>query len=102
MCVLFFFLMIRRPPGSTRTDTLFPYTTLFRSHATVLEVDDREAARRGVAPHHRAVVPGRQACGLQLEVILVRPEPGDGVIRRFVADDALGDDIRLIDRKSVV
>src|SRR3546814_14250257 len=26
------FLMIRRPPRSTRTDTLFPYTTLFRSH----------------------------------------------------------------------
>src|SRR3546814_10341867 len=32
MHVLFFFLMIRRPPRSTRTDTLFPYTTLFRSH----------------------------------------------------------------------
>src|SRR3546814_5366667 len=30
---LFFFLMIRRPPRSTRTDTLFPYTTLFRSDA---------------------------------------------------------------------
>src|SRR3546814_15514807 len=29
--VFFFFLMIRRPPRSTRTDTLFPYTTLFRS-----------------------------------------------------------------------
>src|SRR3546814_13703676 len=29
----FFFLMIRRPPRSTRTDTLFPYTTLFRSAA---------------------------------------------------------------------
>src|SRR3546814_18536746 len=28
-----FFLMIRRPPRSTRTDTLFPYTTLFRSQA---------------------------------------------------------------------
>src|SRR3546814_12760217 len=28
-----FFLMIRRPPRSTRTDTLFPYTTLFRSKA---------------------------------------------------------------------
>src|SRR3546814_7731195 len=28
---LFFFLIIRRPPISTRTDTLFPYTTLFRS-----------------------------------------------------------------------
>src|SRR3546814_2070786 len=32
MC-FFFFLMIRRPPRSTRTDTLFPYTTLFRSGA---------------------------------------------------------------------
>src|SRR3546814_13180287 len=30
-----FFLMIRRPPRSTRTDTLFPYTTLFRSHPIV-------------------------------------------------------------------
>src|SRR3546814_14823222 len=29
--LLFFFLMIRRPPRSTRTDTLVPYTTLFRS-----------------------------------------------------------------------
>src|SRR3546814_15745557 len=29
--VYFFFLRIRRPPRSTRTDTLFPYTTLFRS-----------------------------------------------------------------------
>src|SRR3546814_1056592 len=28
----FFFLIIRRPPRSTRTDTLFPYTTLFRSN----------------------------------------------------------------------
>src|SRR3546814_6012032 len=30
--ICFFFLMIRRPPRSTRTDTLFPYTTLFRAH----------------------------------------------------------------------
>src|SRR3546814_19966959 len=29
--ITFFFLMIRLPPRSTRTDTLFPYTTLFRS-----------------------------------------------------------------------
>src|SRR3546814_1771232 len=34
--------MIRRPPRSTRTDTLFPYTTLFRSRP-----DDRRAHRRG-------------------------------------------------------
>src|SRR3546814_13525723 len=39
----FFFLMIRRPPRSTRTDTLFPYTTLFRSdnNAQILSRDRR-------------------------------------------------------------
>src|SRR3546814_6938060 len=40
LCVLvslFFFLMIRRPPRSTRTDTLFPYTTLFRSPTCATE-----------------------------------------------------------------
>src|SRR3546814_12306568 len=37
-CV-FFFLMIRRPPRSTRTDTLFPYTTLFRSGLVAMTVD---------------------------------------------------------------
>src|SRR3546814_5425840 len=34
MYILIFFLMIRRPPRSTRTDTLCPYTTLFRSAPT--------------------------------------------------------------------
>src|SRR3546814_15492268 len=40
--LIFFFLMIRRPPRSTRTDTLFPYTTLFRSEGidAVEAVDD--------------------------------------------------------------
>src|SRR3546814_6379538 len=50
--LLFFFLMIRRPPRSTRTDTLFPYTTLFRSPALALEhgaalVGDEPAAMAG-------------------------------------------------------
>src|SRR3546814_19318826 len=48
-----FFLMIRRPPRSTRTDTLFPYTTLFRSRffAKQLQASDNARAylqRRGV------------------------------------------------------
>src|SRR3546814_15209889 len=54
----FFFLMIRRPPRSTRTDTLFPYTTLFRS-IVAGGSDDRqriagggEAAEIGVARAH--------------------------------------------------
>src|SRR3546814_17323332 len=34
--IYFFCLMIRRPPRSTRTDTLFPYTTLFRSVPSVI------------------------------------------------------------------
>src|SRR3546814_18591752 len=38
MCFCFF-LMIRRPPRSTRTDTLFPYTTLFRSFRDFLVAD---------------------------------------------------------------
>src|SRR3546814_16190667 len=33
LCCRSFFFMIRRPPRSTRTDTLFPYTTLFRSRS---------------------------------------------------------------------
>src|SRR3546814_10429096 len=35
--IFFFYLRVRRPPGSTRTDTLFPYTTLFRSDPKALQ-----------------------------------------------------------------
>src|SRR3546814_21127342 len=41
--------MIRRPPRSTRTDTLFPYTTLFRSHAALRIVHDRPGCHGCVA-----------------------------------------------------
>src|SRR3546814_12228846 len=40
IAVLFFFLKIRRPPRSTRTDTLFPYTTLFRSEERHVEGEE--------------------------------------------------------------
>src|SRR3546814_1568429 len=42
-----FFLMIRRPPRSTRTDTLFPYTTLFRSYAvcTIAEIPETRSQK---------------------------------------------------------
>src|SRR3546814_16654786 len=47
----FFFLMIRRPPRSTRTDTLFPYTTLFRSvvHEGNAQIAAEEVAAIGAA-----------------------------------------------------
>src|SRR3546814_2178757 len=52
--------MIRRPPRSTRTDTLFPYTTLFRSHSRPAE--QRLAPHAGDHRDHRrwpSVVPRR-------------------------------------------
>src|SRR3546814_13275299 len=54
---LVFFLMIRRPPRSTRTDTLFPYTTLFRS--------DRVRRPEPAAIRVHWMVPGGQSgCGV--------------------------------------
>src|SRR3546814_3212094 len=45
--------MIRRPPRSTRTDTLFPYTTLFRSHPTTRERRRHRRSARTKAPVRR-------------------------------------------------
>src|SRR3546814_3962674 len=48
--------MIRRPPRSTRTDTLFPYTTLFRSDLTVarfVRLQRRGVVRRDIARRDR-------------------------------------------------
>src|SRR3546814_15017952 len=52
--VVFFFLMIRRPPRSTRTDTLFPYTTLFRSTASQCLGLTGGRRRRGCAAVRRS------------------------------------------------
>src|SRR3546814_2976966 len=59
--------MIRRPPSSTRTDTLFPYTTLFRSR--VQRPDGRRGARSDDA--------GRDAGGHRLLEQLGRARPRD-------------------------
>src|SRR3546814_3661966 len=48
--------MIRRPPRSTRTDTLFPYTTLFRSRVEIVSEKD-EASYRTILDRH-GVDPG--------------------------------------------
>src|SRR3546814_9887904 len=64
---MLFFLMIRRPPRSTRTDTLFPYTTLFRSDVASFHTDPlstnndrvknvRKLARRSFRAEHRQFV----------------------------------------------
>src|SRR3546814_5799512 len=46
--------MIRRPPRSTRTDTLFPYTTLFRSHDGSTAVERTAAGEPAVVVHRHA------------------------------------------------
>src|SRR3546814_3094260 len=46
-CCILFFLIIRRPPRTTRTDTLFPYTTLFRSADLLREQCHRQPRRVG-------------------------------------------------------
>src|SRR3546814_8489457 len=58
--------MIRRPPRSTRTDTLFPYTTLFRSHSLAvfpLYRPDRRTALPAFGNHIERGVPLRFKAG---------------------------------------
>src|SRR3546814_7407397 len=52
--ILFFFLMIRRPPRSTRTDTLFPYTTLFKrgKENGRLQAPRRQLEEFGISARH--------------------------------------------------
>src|SRR3546814_20579561 len=71
--------MIRRPPRSTRTYTLFPYTTLFRS-LHVLALGQREVQRdrrlRRADDERHLVVP-RQQAKLLGEVVAEQVRPGD-------------------------
>src|SRR6056297_472914 len=60
--VFFFFLMIRRPPRSTRTDTLFPYTTLCRSRPR-RGAPHRVLLGQGGVGRHRRTRPPRSAGG---------------------------------------
>src|SRR3546814_13687731 len=62
--MIVFFLMIRRPPRSTRTDTLFPYTTLFRSSFTEFRFCSSIAA--GESGHACRPRSGRNALDLAL------------------------------------
>src|SRR3546814_10303685 len=79
----FFFLKIRRPPSSTRTDTLFPYTTLFRS--------GRHPTRRGRISTHR-----RRDQTQVGSYLMMHEAPFDHQPRRYSAahEDALIEDMR--------
>src|SRR3546814_17538018 len=73
--------MIRRPPISTRTDTLFPYTTLFRSDPGAVphhHHDRRDLVRNGRAhrtPRRLRVVGPRPRAGRPCHRLRARPRP---------------------------
>src|SRR3546814_19427359 len=73
--LFFFFLMIRRPPRSTRTDTLFPYTTLFRSHPLAGAVRDKlDFLNASTCDNHHGddaeVTPKKGVDGDELKIIV--------------------------------
>src|SRR3546814_7893336 len=58
--IVLFFLRIRRPPRSTRTDTLFPYTTLFRSPAQVAQRYSGAQRPESIVPQSRRALVQRR------------------------------------------
>src|SRR3546814_15994720 len=90
--------MIRRPPRSTRTDTLFPYTTLFRSdvgHRPVADLAVRRVAAVAQRVDHRvlemrAPPPGDEAVRLVVPTLVLQERCGRlGVAALHVADGAV-------------
>src|SRR3546814_15253217 len=78
--------MSRRPPRSTRTDTLFPYTTLFRSAHALSGTDSRGGTRRA---GRRRRQPPALSHALQAAAELRRPRQSRrGALRRLPGGDA--------------
>src|SRR3546814_11713328 len=99
--------MIRRPPRSTRTDTLFPYTTLFRSDAVLGEAriggGAGEAVERGLAAHRFLGAPAAEGLAPGIGARDRGGDAGEGVgalDRHVGAKGEAGP--RILDRKSVV
>src|SRR3546814_18008230 len=81
---MFFFLRIRRPPRSTRTDTLFPYTTLFRSMISKRQAT--KSSRSSSLESRPAKIPSRSPA-------TIRISPTDGMVGdrlRSGDDDGVG------------
>src|SRR3546814_14589466 len=77
--------MIRRPPRSTRTDTLFPYTTLFRSNGGVLiGGTSRSAMAEPTSANRSARLAGRSAVNAALgERVRMASGPALSILPRF-------------------
>src|SRR3546814_8107041 len=73
--------MIRRPPRSTRTDTLFPYTTLFRSAVGLARNAEPQIARDLA---HHAFLESAQGKAQEVELVLRRREQEIALIARRI------------------
>src|SRR3546814_1530965 len=95
--------MIRRPPRSTRTDTLFPYTTLFRSqrkqdsNSVTRAAFSREAAdfrRQAMIDATAACLAEKGVAGTSVRSICMRAGVSSGLLRPYF------DGVDALDRKS--
>src|SRR3546814_11472801 len=91
--LLCFFLMIRRPPRSTRTDTLFPYTTLFKAGSSA-------RLRQHFPPGGERLVAQQRArgerCGLRLPQHLPHRQPAVELPRHRILYEVVGAPIALL------
>src|SRR3546814_13321959 len=104
--------MIRRPPRSTRTDTLFPYTTLFRSASTFVEIEGRRYVVAGdwatVSEEGAITLLGRGSSCINTAGEKVYPEEVEEVLKAApgisdagvvgLADERLGEGVRAEER----
>src|SRR3546814_10734620 len=66
--------MIRRPPRSTRTDTLFPYTTLFRSFQVRTDEDTGQIVISGMGELHLEVIVDRMLREFKVDATVGKPQ----------------------------
>src|SRR3546814_15460918 len=94
--LIVFFVMIRRPPGSTRADTLFPYTTLFRASGGAPQCPWQQPVRG----YDHDIPSRRTLCSTFLIVRLLAPAPhrpndrkqdrGDSIIDKHCGMEGVG------------
>src|SRR3546814_14232255 len=101
LSVLFCFLMIRRPPRSTRTDTLFPSTTLFRSAPRGCSWRQRTSGVSiGGQPAQQLVSGGAGRLGRAALQDGERAQQADGRVALVPAQVAAGIAVEIVDRHS--
>src|SRR3546814_13618851 len=88
--------MIRRPPISTRTDTLFPYTTLYRSLLLQDVGETQQAGNEQAINSHAEETRERISSAEEAGICISRPHGGDAMSHYFIevridVHDQLGD-----------